>query len=156
MKIGILPFSVFITLLISYQSMAQYGGYGGGYGGYGGGYGRNSAMNQLPQTPKKPPTSDQIAEEQTKWMNKKLKLTEDQAISIEMANLDHALQLSDYQEAFMKTHANIRPTPQEIQQIRTTVDKWQADKDAKFQTILTPVQWEIYQKKKKGMPHTTQ
>ena len=77
--------------------MAQYGGYGGGYGGYGGGYGRNSAMNQMPQTPRKPLTSDQIAEEQTKWMTKKLKLNEDQAISIEMANLDHALRLSDYQ-----------------------------------------------------------
>jgi len=132
--------------------VAQYG-YGGGYGG---GYGRrNSAMNQMPQTPRKPLTSDQIAEEQTKWMTKKLKLTEDQAISIEMANLDHALNLSDFQEAYMKTHANTRPTPQEIQQIRATVDKWQTEKEAKFKTILTPEQWEIYEKKKKGMPHTT-
>ena len=155
MKIGILQLSFSIALLISFRSIAQYGGYGGGYGGYGGGYGRNSAMNQMPQTPRKPLTSDQIAEEQTKWMTKKLKLTEDQAISIEMANLDHALRLSDYQEAFMKSHANIRPTPQEIQQIRATVDKWQAEKEAKFQTIMTPEQWEIYQKKKKGMPHTT-
>lgn len=152
MKTGIFRFSLFIALLISFQSLAQYG-YGGGYGGYG--YGRNSALNQMPQTPRKPLTSDQIAEEQTKWMTKKLKLTEDQSISVEMANLDHALRLSDFQDAYMKTHANVRPSPQEIQQIRTTVEKWQAEKEAKFQTILTPEQWEIYQKKKKGMPHTT-
>lgn len=151
MKIGLLQISLIATLLISFQSVAQYG-YGGGYGR---GYGRNSAMNQMPQTPRKPLTSDQIAEEQTKWMTKKLKLTEDQSISVETANLDHALRLSDFQEAYMKTHANTRPSPQEIQQIRTTVDKWQADKEAKFQTILTPEQWEIYQKKKKGMPHTS-
>jgi hypothetical protein len=152
MKTSIFRFSLFIALLISFQSVAQYG-YGGGYGG---GYGRrNSAMNQMPQTPRKPLTSDQIAEEQTKWMTKKLKLTEDQAISIEMANLDHALNLSDFQEAYMKTHANTRPSPQEIQQIRATVDKWQTEKEAKFKTILTPEQWEIYEKKKKGMPHTT-
>ena len=88
-------------------------------------------------------------------MTKKLKLTEDQSISVEMANLDHALRLSDFQDAYMKTHANVRPSPHEIQQIRTTVEKWQAEKEAKFQTILTPEQWEIYQKKKKGMPHTT-
>jgi hypothetical protein len=151
MRKGLIPFGFVVTLLLSFQTMAQYG-YGGGYGGYGRGYG--SSMNQLPSTPRKPLTSDQIAEEQTKWMNKKLKLTEDQSISVETLNLDYALRLMDFQEAFMKIHANTRPTPQEIQQIRTTVDKWEAEKEAKFQTILTPEQWEIYQKKKKGMPHT--
>jgi hypothetical protein len=151
MKIGLLKFSLITALLISIQSRAQYG-YGGGYGGYGG-YNRNSALNQMPQTPKKPLTSDQIAEDQTKWMNKKLKLTEDQSISVETVNLDYALRLMDYQEAFMKTHANIRPSPQELQQIRSTVDKWQTEKEEKFKAILTPEQWEIYLKKKKGLPH---
>ena len=153
MKKGLILIGFCATLLISTHTMAQYGGYGGGYGGYGG-YNRNSALNQMPSTPKKPLTSDQIAEEQTKWMNKKLKLTEDQSISIETVNLDFALRLMDYQEAFMKIHTNTRPTPQEIQQIKSTVDKWEAEKEAKFQTILTPEQWEIYQKKKKGMPHS--
>ncbi len=155
MKIGFLQFCLVATLFISFQTMAQYGGYGGGYGGYGYGRGYGSrSMNQLPSTPKKPLTPDQIAEEQTKWLDKKVKLTEDQSISIETLNLDHALKLSDYQEAFMKIHANSRPSPQEIQQIRETVDKWQTEKDEKFKGILTPEQWAIYEKKKKGMPYT--
>lgn len=108
----------------------------------------------MPQTPKKPPTPDQIADDQTKWMVKKLKLNEDQAISVEMLNADYAFKLNDYQEAFMKSHANTRPTPQEIEEIRTTVSKWQAEKEAKYQTIMTPEQWDLYQKKKKGMPYT--
>lgn len=155
MKVGLLQFGLVATLFISFQTMAQYGGYGGGYGGggYGRGYGANS-YSQMPPTPKKPLTPDKIAEEQTKWMTKKLKLTEDQSITIETVNLDYALKLSDYQEAYMKIHANTRPTPQEIQQIRSTVDKWQTEKETKFQAALTPEQWEIYLKKKKGMPHT--
>ncbi len=155
MKIGLIQLSLFAALFVSFQTMAQYGGYGGGYGGggYGRGYGAGS-YNQMPSTPRKPKTPDEIAEDQTKWMTKKLKLTDDQALSIETLNLDHALRLSDYQEAFMKTHANIRPSPQEIQQIRTTVDKWQAEKETKFQGILTPEQWEIYQKKKKSLPYS--
>lgn len=153
MKMRFLAFGLICALFVSFQTMAQYGGYGGGYGGYGGGRGYGSSMNQLPSTPKKPLTPDQIAEEQTKWLDKKVKLTEDQSISIETLNLDYALKLSDYQEAFMKIHANSRPTPQEIQQIRETVDKWEAEKEEKYKGILTPEQWEIYQKKKKGMPY---
>ena len=155
MKIGIIQLGLFAALLMSLPAIAQYGyGGGGGYGrGYGRGYGSGS-YNQMPQTPRKPLTSDQIAEEQTKWMVKRLKLNEDQSISAEMLNLDFALRLSDYQEAFMKTHANTRPSPQEIQEIRATVDKWQAEKETKLQAILTPEQWDIYQKKKKSMPHS--
>lgn len=155
MKMRLLPFGLIAGLFVSFQTMAQYGGYGGGYGGYGGygrGYGAGS-MNQLPSTPKKPLTPDQIAEEQTKWLDKKVKLTDDQSISIETLNLDYALKMSDYQEAFMKIHANSRPTPQEIQKIRETVDKWETEKEEKYKGILTPEQWEIYQKKKKGMPY---
>lgn len=153
MKMRLLSFGFIAALFVSFQTMAQFGGYGGGYGGYGGGRGYRSSLNQFPSTPKKPLTPDQIAEEQTKWLDKRVKLTEDQSISIETLNLDYALKLSDYQEAFMKIHTNSRPTPQEIQQIRETVDKWQTEKEEKYKGILTPEQWEIYQKKKKGMPY---
>ncbi len=153
MKIVLIQFVFIAALLVSFEGIAQYGygGYGGGYG-YGRGY---SSRSQFPDTPRKPLTPDKIAEEQTKWMDKKLKLTDEQSLSVETANLDYALRLNDYQEAFMKSHATTRPSPQEIQQVRTTVEKWQAERETKFQSILTPEQWEIYQKKKKSMPHTS-
>jgi len=144
----------FSVLLISFSSMAQFGGFGGGGGGFG--RGGRSQIPQTPNTPKKPPTSDEIAEDQTKWLNKKVKLNEDQAISAEMLFLDYALKMTDFQELYMKTHANTRPTPQEIQQIKKTMDEWNTEKEGKLQAILTPDQWDIYQKKKKTMPYAPQ
>ncbi len=137
------------ALFVSAKSMAQYGY---GYGGYGRGYG--SGLPQTPNPPPKPLTSDKIAEDQTKWMKKKLKLNEDQTISVETVNLDYCLRMSDYQDAFMKTHANTRPTQQELQDIRKLVDSWWTEREAKYQKILTPEQWALYLEKKKSMPHT--
>lgn len=141
-------FFLVALLFVSFSSMAQYG-----YGGYGrGGYG-----GRLPQTPNPPPkalTSDKMAEDQTKWMKKKLKLNEDQEISVETVNLDYCLRMMDYQEAFMKTHANTRPTQQELQDIRKLVDTWWTEREAKYQKILTPEQWALYLEKKKSMPHS--
>jgi hypothetical protein len=140
--------SILAFLVVSNAAMAQFGGggFGGGRGGLGGG---------IPQTPppaKKPPTPDEMADEETKWMNKKLKLNEDQLLSVETLNLDYALRMSDYRDAFMAAHANTRPTPQEIQKARETMDKWQTEKETKLKAILTPEQWEIYEKKKKSKP----
>ena len=137
------------ALFVSAKSMAQYGY---GYGGYGRGYG--SGLPQTPNPPPKPLTSDKIAEDQTKWMKKKLKLNEDQTISVETVNLDYCLRMSDYQDAFMKTHANTRPTQQELQDIRKLVDSWWTEREAKYQKILTPEQWALYLENKKSMPHT--
>jgi len=136
------------ALFVSVQSMAQYGY---GYGGYGRGYG--SGLAQTPNPAPKPLTSDKMADEQTKWMKKKLKLDEEQAISVETVNLDYCLRLIDYQEAFTKSHANIRPTQQELQDIRKLVDTWWTEREAKYQKILTPEQWELYLQKKKTMPY---
>ncbi|MEZ4904190.1 MAG: hypothetical protein R2822_21780 [Spirosomataceae bacterium] len=146
---------LFLCLLMGFPTMAQYG-YGGGYGYGGYGRGMRSQIPQTPNTPKKPPTSDEIAEDQTKWLNKKVKLNEDQAISVEMLFLDYALKLTDFQELYMKSHANTRPTPQEIQQIKTMMDEWNTEKEGKLKAILTPEQWGIYEKKKKAMPYGPQ
>lgn len=152
MKTRYIQFGLVIALLMSVQAFAQYGyGYGNGYGR--GGLG---SFSQTPQTPRKPPTVDQIADDQTKWMIKKLKLNEEQSLSVEILNIDHAFKLNDYQEAYMKTYATTRPTQQEIETIRTTAAKWNTEKEAKLQAILTPEQWDIYQKKKKGMPYGPQ
>lgn len=155
MKISFTQFSLVAALLISFPTLAQYGGYGYG-NGYGYGRGGLGGFSQTPQTPRKPPTVDQIADDQTKWMIKKLKLNEEQSLSVEMLNIDHAFKLNDYQEAYMKTYATTRPTQQEIETIRTTAAKWNTEKEAKLQAILTPEQWDIYQKKKKSMPYSPQ
>ena len=155
MKIKTIIIALVALVLASFDTMAQYGGgYGrGGYGGGGfGGGGFGGGGQQMPSTPKKPPTADEMADEETKWMNKKLKLTEDQLLSVETLNLDYALRVGDFRDAFMLTHTTTRPTPQEIQQIRETMDKWQTEKETKLKVILTPEQWEIYEKKKKSKP----
>ena len=157
MKTNLQLLALTFLLCINASAFAQYGGgyggggYGGGYGrgGYGGGYG----AQQMPSTPPKAKTPDQIADDETKWMTKKLNLTEDQSLSVETLNLDFALRMSDFQEIFTKTHPNnMRPSPQEIAQIKETIAKWQAEKETKLKAILTPEQWEIYEKKKKNRP----
>jgi|GEM_PF-1568666 len=153
MKIKITIIGLAALILMSFTTMAQFGGGGGGgRGGFGGGGGGFGGGQQMPPTPKKPPTADEMADEETKWMNKKLKLTEDQLLSVETLNLDYALRIGDYRDAFMLMHATTRPTPQEIQQVRETMDKWQTEKETKLKTILMPAQWDIYEKKKKSRP----
>ena len=151
MKIKTTIIGLAALILMSFTTMAQFGG-GGGRGGFGGGGGGFGGGQQMPPTPKKPPTADEMADEETKWMNKKLKLTEDQLLSVETLNLDYALRIGDYRDGFMLTHTTTRPTPQEIQQVRETMDKWQTEKETKLKAILTPEQWEIYEKKKKSKP----
>ncbi|TAF93665.1 MAG: hypothetical protein EAZ32_12345 [Cytophagia bacterium] len=151
MKTTVKYVGIIAILLISFSTMAQFGG--GGFGGRGqGGFGGGNGIPQTPTTPKKPPTADEMADEETKWMNKKLKLTEDQLLSVETLNLDYALRMGDYRDAFMLAHATARPTPQEVQKARETMEKWQVEKETKLQVLLTPEQWEIYQKKKKSKP----
>ena len=152
-----LTFILFATLshMLSIQkSQAQYGGgYGGGYGnggGYGGGgYGRGSGIPQAgSSTPPKPAELDpeKMANEDTKWMTKKLKLTEEQIPKIEDANINYAFKRIEFQDEIKKL---LPPFSEEIRlKYRTKAQAMKDERDREVKALLTDEQYQIYLKKR--------
>jgi len=140
--------SIFLTIQ---ESQAQYGGYGGGYGGggYGGGYGRGGGIPQAgPSTPPKPAELDpeKMANEDTKWMTKKLKLTEDQIPKIEDANINYAFKRIDFQNEIKKI---LPPFTEEIRlKYRAKAQAMRDERDKEVKAILSEEQYQIYLKKR--------
>ena len=152
-----LTFILFTTLsiMLSIQkSQAQYGGgYGGGYGnggGYGGGgYGRGSGIPQAgSSTPPKPAELDpeKMANEDTKWMTKKLKLTEEQIPKIEDANINYAFKRIEFQDEIKKL---LPPFSEEIRlKYRAKAQAMRDERDKEVKALLTDEQYQIYLKKR--------
>jgi Spy/CpxP family protein refolding chaperone len=144
---------IFITIcffVISSQSAeAQYGGgYGGGYGGMGGGYGRNRMSDPTVNFPQKKEEMDpeKMATEDTKWMTKKLKLTEEQIPKVEDININYAFKKMDMFEEAKKM---LPPyTEEQRTKMRDKYNAMKAGKDKELKEVLTPEQYEIYLKKK--------
>jgi hypothetical protein len=156
MKSKQLTFILFITLSILLniqESHAQYGGGygGGGYGGGGyggGGYGRGSGIPQVANTPPKPAELDpeKMANEDTKWMTKKLKLTEDQIPKIEDANINYAFKRIDFQNEIKKL---LPPFTEEVRlKYRAKAQALRDERDKEVKAILTDEQYQIYLKKR--------
>lgn len=134
-------------------SYAQYGGgYGGGgygRGGYGGGYGNQFGGQDFGNgKPKPPPDPDEVAQEETKVMVKKLKLTDEQEIVISSLNEDYAYQRKDLYELIKKDFGNTRPTPEQIDNAKEKMAALEARKDKELEKILTPEQLKTYQEMK--------
>ena len=153
MKSKQLTFILFTTLsifLTIQKSQAQYGqgGYGqGGYGG-GGGYGRSRIPDAGANTPPKPAELDpeKMANEDTKWMTKKLKLTEEQIPKIEDANINYAFKRIDFQTEVKKL---LPPFSEEIRlKYRAKAQAMRDERDKEIKVILTDEQYQIYLKKK--------
>ncbi|MFY7890261.1 MAG: hypothetical protein ACOVOW_15205 [Spirosomataceae bacterium] len=149
-------FGIFITSVIfSFNTMAQYGGgYGGGYGGAGG-FGNRSGIPQAGQgmETRRPDNSldpEKISTEETRWMTKKLKLTEEQLPKVEDVNIKYAFKRFDIFEEIKKITANgtVAPTEDFRIKIKEKMLKMKADKDKDLKDILTPEQFELYQKKR--------
>jgi DNA-directed RNA polymerase subunit H (RpoH/RPB5) len=149
-------FGIFITSVIfSFNTMAQYGGgYGGGYGGAGG-FGNRSGIPQAGQgmETRRPDNSldpEKISTEETRWMTKKLKLTEEQLPKVEDVNIKYAFKRFDIFEEIKKITANgtVAPTEDFRIKIKEKMLKMKADKDKELKDILTPEQFELYQKKR--------
>ena len=144
---------IFITIcfffISSQSSEAQYGGgYGGGYGGMGGAYGRNRMSDPTVNFPQKKEEMDpeKMATEDTKWMTKKLKLTEEQIPKVEDININYAFKKLDLFEEAKK----ILPpyTEEQRTKMRDKYNAMKAGKDKELKEVLTPEQYEIYLKKK--------
>ena len=149
-------FGIFITSVIfSFNTMAQYGGgYGGGYGGAGG-FGNRSGIPQAGQgmETRRPDNSldpEKISTEETRWMTKKLKLTEEQLPKVEDVNIKYAFKRFDIFEEIKKITANgtVAPSEDFRIKIKEKMLKMKADKDKELKDILTPEQFELYQKKR--------
>jgi hypothetical protein len=142
--------SIFLTIQ---ESKAQYGGGygGGGYGGGGyggGGYGRGSGIPQVANTPPKPAELDpeKMANEDTKWMTKKLKLTEEQIPKIEDANINYAFKRIDFQNEIKKL---LPPFTEEIRlKYRAKAQAMRDERDKEVKALLTDEQYQIYLKKR--------
>jgi hypothetical protein len=137
--------SIFLTIQ---ESQAQYGGGygGGGYGG--GGYGRGSGIPQVANTPPQPAELDpeKMANEDTKWMTKKLKLTEEQIPKIENANINYAFIRIDFENEIKKI---VPPFTEEIRlKYRAKAQAIRDERDKEIKALLTDEQYQIYLKKR--------
>jgi len=154
MKSTQLTFILFISLsifLTIQETQAQYGQGGYGGGGYGGGgYGRQGGgiPNVAPSTPPKPAELDpeKMANDDTKWMTKKLKLTEEQIPKIEDANINYAFKRIDFQNEVKKL---LPPFTEEVRlKYRAKAQAMRDERDKEIKVILTEEQYQIYLKKK--------
>ena len=143
-----------LFLAISQEGNAQYGGGygGGGYGGGGyggaGGYGRNRMSDPSANFPKKKEEMDpeKMATEDTKWMTKKLKLTEEQIPKVENININYAFKKMDL---FDEAKKLLPPYTEEVRaKMRDKFTAMKTGKDKELKEVLTPDQYEIYLKKK--------
>ena len=176
MKIKYILFSIVVIGLLSItsDSIAQYGGYGGGgygggyggggYGGYGGGYGRQRMPGaDFPQSKKKDPNAldpEELATKETKWMKKKLDLDGDQELKADSINIYFAFKVYDMFEDFKKIIGTLKPDQKPSQElmdkvkakreeIKNQLTVYQDQKDKAVKTILNDTQWATYEKKKR-------
>ena len=152
-------FIIIICTTVS-LSYAQYGGYGGGYGGYGGGYGGygRGYGSGLPRadfgnTPRKPETVDQEAENESKWLKKKLKLTDEQFLKVDDLVLEYAIKRSMLKENAMKMAKNEQVRNKVVVQFRQDIVNLQNEKEELLKKVFTPEQIVIYEEKKKNIPY---
>ena len=144
---------IFITICLfimgNQQTFAQFGGGGYGGGGYGGaGYGRNRMPDATANFPQKKEELDpeKMATDDTKWMTKKLKLTEEQIPKVENININYAFKKMDIIDEAKKM---LPPyTEEQRTKMRDKYTSMKTGKDKELKEVLTPEQYEIYLKKK--------
>jgi hypothetical protein len=151
-QLAFILFTILSIFLTIQESQAQYGGGygGGGYGnGYGGGgFGRSGIPNPGSSLPRKQEELDpeKMASEETRWMTKKLKLTEEQIPKIENANINYAFKRIDFQEEVKKI---LPPFSQEVREkYKAKAQAMRDDRDKEIKAILTDEQYQIYLKKR--------
>ena len=153
MKKLILIGAFFLLALLGANQQAEAQYYGGG-----GGFGRGGIGNGFPQAGqsdnrRRDNTLDpeEIAKEDTRWMTKKLKLTEEQIPKVEDINIKYAFQRFDIFEELKKaTNNGTTAPPDDVRtKLREKMRKMKDDKDNDMKAVLTPEQFEEYQKRRK-------
>ncbi|MBA4852467.1 hypothetical protein [Emticicia sp. BO119] len=138
----------FLCLSVLYAQAQYYPGYGRGYGGgLGGGLNRYGSEFDNPK-PKGPLDPDELAKEETRWMVKKLKLTDEQEILVSSLNEDYAYQRKDLYDRIKKDFGAERPTPQQINDAKAKMAALEEKQNKELEKIFTPEQFKIYSDKK--------
>ncbi|PWK27979.1 hypothetical protein LV89_01386 [Arcicella aurantiaca] len=143
---------IFVTLclflLVAHENKAQYGGgYGGGYGrGYGGGGGFRSDPGGSSNSKKDDMDPEKMSTEETNWMKKKLKLTEEQIPKVETININYAFKKFDLFEDAKKLTP---PYPEDVRlKFKDRLNAIREGKSKELKAVLTEEQYEIYLKKR--------
>lgn len=91
-------------------------------------------------------TPDEIADTQTSWMKKKLKLTKEQTEEVKKINKQYITRALEYQSAEKsQTSTGAGSTENKLKDKMAELDK---DRDDRFKNILTDKQFKTYLKKK--------
>jgi hypothetical protein len=144
--------TLFLFLMVTHENKAQYGGGygGGGYGG--GGYGRGGGgfRNNVAGSDSRPRKEDmdpeKMSTEETNWMKKKLKLTEEQIPKVETININYAFKKFDLFEEAKKLTP---PIPEDVRlKFRDKLSAMKEGKSKELKAVLTEEQYEIYLKKR--------
>ena len=136
-------------LIIAHTSQAQYGYGAGGYG-YGRGYGRSAIPDAGANTPRKEESFDpeKVATEETRWMTKKLKLTEEQIPKIETININYAFKRMDFNEEVKKLQP---PFTEEMRvKVREKALAIREKRNKAIKAVLTEEQYQTFLKKKEN------
>ncbi len=151
--------TLFLFLIATHENKAQYGGgyggggYGGGgygrggygAGGYGGGGFRNGVAGSSSR-PKEEMDPEKMSTEETNWMTKKLKLTEEQISKVEDININYAFKKFDLFEEAKKLTP---PISEEVRlKFREKMTAMKEGKSKELKAVLTEEQYEIYLKKR--------
>ena len=121
-----------------------------------GGFGGPQSGGQMPSAGtiqrSSPPAPEKVAEQETNWMKKKLKLRAHQIPDIEDLNFQYAVARTQLMQQLM-TSDQI-PAQSDFEKMKTSMEVLQAEKEQKLQPMLTEEQWATYQKKKKNLNQT--
>ena len=106
---------------------------------------------------------EEVAEKETQWMKKKLKLSNDQLGAVTRINEDAALKKRRLMPDFSMAE-NRRPerrpasdgNSQAPDKTRELIARINSERDWELQNVLTTKQWEKYNKKKKSMLEISQ
>ena len=102
----------------------------------------HSPDNHMQQPSLKKATPDEIADKETRWMKKKLKLKKDQLQSVKAINAVYAFKRKDYQAAM---EPGDKGNNQKIMDKLALLDK---EKDGELRKVFTEKQYNLYIKKK--------
>lgn len=89
-------------------------------------------------------TPDEIADTQTSWMKKKLKLTKEQTEEVKKINKNYITRVLEYQSA----EKNNSATGTRENKLKDKMAELDQDRDNRFKHILTDKQFKTYLKKK--------
>ncbi len=120
-------------------------------------FGQSSGGSNKSDKKGHPQGQENRMDKESDWMKQNLKLTDDQYAKVTALNKEYAGKMRPESP---KEKPSEKPSgkPEDRQMKKPSaedqkkMEQWQAEKELKLKSILTPQQWKDYQTKKKDMP----